>query len=96
MSKKFNYQDETKNQEKVTVEEVTAPVTIKVSYVKLQSQLDARLLYTGQVTGKSYEWTRAGSVVEVDALDAPYLLSKRTKKQSCCSGSDIAVFKKLD
>lgn len=64
--------------------------------VKLQSMLDARILYTGQATGKSYEWVRAGSVVVVDAKDAPALLQKRIKTQSCCNGSDNAIFQQID
>lgn len=73
-----------------------APETDYNKPVKLQSQLDARLLYTGKVSQRQYEWLRAGSVVTVDPRDADDLLSKRTKKQSCCSGSDIAVFIKVD
>lgn len=76
---------------KEVVVEQPAPKTYNSS-VKLQSSLDARLLYDGQVTGKHYEWQRAGSIVAVDAMDAPYLLEKRIKSQSCCSGSDNAVF----
>lgn len=66
------------------------------SSVKLQSLRDAHIQYTGQVTGKSYEWIRAGSIQVVDALDAPYLLEKRIKTQSCCSGNDVAVFQQID
>jgi hypothetical protein len=73
-----------------------APETGYNKTVKLQSQLDARLLYTGKVSQRQYEWPRAGSVVSVDERDVDELLSKRTKKQSCCSGSDIAVFIKVD
>lgn len=83
-----------KNVNKDTFEE-----ELKVSYnsgVKLQSLLDAHILYTGQVTGKSYEWVRAGSVVVVDEQDAPTLLKKRIKVHSCCNGSDNAVFQKID
>jgi hypothetical protein len=71
----------------------------KVSYnsiVKLQSLLDAKVHYTGQETGKLYEWARAGSIVAVDALDAPKLLEKRIKVQSCCNGSDNAIFQRID
>jgi hypothetical protein len=73
--------------------EVEQPATTPYnSSVKLQSLLDARVIYTGLVTGKRYEWNRAGSIVAVDAADAPSLLSKRIKSQSCCNGSDNAVF----
>lgn len=66
------------------------------SSVKLQSLRDARLLYDGRVSGKHYEWQRAGSIQVVDALDAPDLLSKHIKTHSCCSGSDVAVFQQVD
>lgn len=66
------------------------------SIVKLQSQIDAKIHYSGQVTGKHYEWARAGSMVSVDSLDAPYLLEKRIQAQSCCNSSDVAVFIKID
>lgn len=78
----------------VTVEQ-PAPKTYNSS-VKLQSMVDARLLYDGRTSGKHYEWQRAGSVQVVDDLDAPDLLSKRIKTQSCCSGSDVAVFQQVD
>lgn len=64
--------------------------------VKLQLCIDAHAHYDGPVTGKHYEWARAGSVVVVDALDAPVLLEKRIKAQSCCSGSDVSVFQIVD
>lgn len=63
--------------------------------VKLQSLRDAHIFYTGQTTGKLYEWNRAGSVVEIDILDAPTLLEKRIKSQSCCNSSDTAIFQRL-
>lgn len=81
-------------------EQVIVEQPVKEPYnstsVKLQSNLDARVLYTGQATGKSYEWARAGSIVAVDSLDAPYLLEKRIKSQSCCNVSDNAVFQEVD
>ena len=57
--------------------------------VKLQSQMDAHLFYDGQVTQRHYEWERAGAVVAVDAMDAPFLLEKKINRQSCCGGSTI-------
>jgi hypothetical protein len=66
------------------------------SIVKLQSLLDAHVHYDGLVTGKHYEWMRAGSVVAVDAQDAPALLKKRIKAQSCCNSSDNAIFEIVD
>jgi len=54
--------------------------------VRLVSLLDARLVYTGQVTGKQYEWIKAGSVIEVDAEDSEILLAKRIYG-TCCGNS---------
>lgn len=79
---------------KITFED--SPVVVYNSTVKLQSQIDARINYTGQVTGKQYYWARAGSVESVDSLDAPYLLEKRIQSHSCCSGTDVAIFIKID
>ncbi len=55
--------------------------------VSLRSVYDGRLVYTGQETGKRYEWDRAGSIVSVSAKDADYLLSKRFGGNPCCGGS---------
>lgn len=79
---------------KQVVEEQPKP--LYNSTVKLQSMMDAHLSYDGLVTGKHYEWVRAGSVVAVDADDAPALLEKRIVAQSCCNGSNNAVFQKVD
>lgn len=89
MTPKF---DDRKRQEDVV--KTYTPAIIKV--VKLQSLLDAHIFYTGSETGKQYEWNRAGSIVVVDAADAPSLLEKRIKAQSCCNGSDNAIFQKVD
>lgn len=80
---------------KVTVEPTSAVVYNSTS-VKLQLCIDAHATYTGQETGKSYDWARAGSIVAVDSLDAPKLLEKRIKAQSCCNGSDNPVFQIVD
>ena len=77
------------------VEKTTASVTL-ITSVKLQLNIDAHATYTGQVTGKQYEWARAGSIAVVDSLDAAYLLEKRIKSQSCCNGSDVAVFLEIN
>jgi len=81
---------------KSVVEEKPAPDTIK-SDVKLQSLMDARLHYDGEVSGRHYVWERAGSILFVDAEDAPYLLSKKSKSKTCCSGNESgAIFQELD
>ena len=82
------------NKPKVVVEEPTS--TPYNSSVKLQLCIDAHATYTGQETGKLYDWARAGSIVVVDILDAPKLLEKRIKAQSCCNGSDNPVFQIID
>jgi hypothetical protein len=52
--------------------------------VYIQSVFDARLLYTGQVSGKQYEWGKAGDICEVDMLDSEILLAKRIGGEGCC------------
>lgn len=75
--------------------EQDAPRTYNSS-VKLQLMRDAHVVYDGPETGKHYEWQRAGSIVAVDSQDAPKLLEKRIKAQSCCNGSDNPVFQIVD
>ena len=59
----------------------------EVITVSITSLLDARLVYTGQVTGQQYEWKKAGSVVEVSVEDSEILLAKRIGRDSCCGNS---------
>lgn len=66
---------------KVVVEKVTEQ---DYNYRRIQSLYDAHLLYTGKVSGRQYEWGRAGDVVEVLQDDVPELLSKRIGQRSCC------------
>jgi hypothetical protein len=70
---------------KQTVVENKAKDIIK--YVRLQLQIDAKAQYTGRVSGESYEWQRAGSIVAVRADDVPALLDKKINSYSCCGGS---------
>ena len=60
--------------------------TKAISKVFLQSLHDARLVYTGQTSGKQYIWGTAGSIVEVDTEDSEILLAKRIYG-SCCGNS---------
>jgi hypothetical protein len=55
--------------------------------VNIRSLYDARLEYTGQVSGKQYLWNKAGSVVEVDVEDSEILLAKHIGGQLCCGNS---------
>lgn len=68
--------------ENVVVEEISSEVTIKL--IKVQSLIDGRILYDGQVTGKHYEWAKGGAIVDVDEQDVPELLAKRLGGQTCC------------
>jgi hypothetical protein len=68
--------------EKPIVEVIKEPATIKL--ISIRSLFPARLKYRGQATGKLYEWAEAGSVVEVQPEDAPYLLSKKLGSHGCC------------
>lgn len=81
-------------EQKVQVEKPVIADTIK--YVRLQLMIDAHAHYDGKVSGRHYEWQRAGSVTPVQAEDAPYLLERRIKAQSCCNQSDNPVFQVVD
>lgn len=68
--------------EKPVVEENAPDVTINTTK-RVQSLIDAHLIYDGRVSGQRYEWRRAGAIVEVDERDVPELLAKRSKKPCC-------------
>lgn len=76
--------------EKVVVEETTA--SSKINMVKVQSLLDARIIYVGEVSGRQYEWAIAGAIVEVHESDVPGLLAKRRGKKPCCGAPEAKVF----
>ena len=67
--------------EKVVVEKVVEPYN---SYRKIQSLIDSKLIYTGQISGEQYEWQRAGDIIVVKEEDVPELLSKRIGERTCC------------
>jgi len=54
---------------------------------QVRSRFQAHLRYTGQVTGKLYEWMKAGDMVEVSAADVPMLLSKKLGQGGCCGSA---------
>jgi len=65
--------------------ETTEPTVYnKISLINL---ISAKVKLTGPVTGKEYEWSKAGAVLAVDERDAPGLLSKHLGDKVCC-GSD--------
>lgn len=55
------------------------------NYTNVQSIFDARLIFTGSVTGKRYEWPSAGAIVQVDSRDLPDLLVP-AGNTPCCGG----------
>lgn len=69
----------------VKVEEVIPEPSEQVS-VRLQLQIDAKVSVTG-VSGKKYVFNGAGSIVDVDEMDAEYLLQKRQGGRQCCGGT---------
>jgi hypothetical protein len=71
----------------VKVDSVSTVLYNKKVSVKLRSLYDARLEYTGQTSGKQYQWNKAGSIVEVDAEDSEILLAKRIGGKLCCGNS---------
>jgi len=81
-------------EDKPPVVKTAAQVTIKS--IKIQSLISAHLMYSGRESGKQYEWTRAGAIVDVDETDVPELLSKRLGGKTCCgSGDGNVIFEKV-
>lgn len=78
--------------------ESNTPYNYEGEPVRLRSLYDGRLMYTGQVTGKQYNWDKAGSIVEVSEIDALYLLEKRQGKNPCCGNlrDGVALFEKVN
>lgn len=72
---------------KPLVEGIQPDITINTTKL-VQSLIDAHFIYTGQATGKQYEWQTGGSKISVDERDIPELLSKRLGGKTCCGGSD--------
>ena len=62
--------------------------TVTISNRNVQSLIDAHLIYDGQVSGRHYEWSKAGAIVAVDEQDIPELLSKRLGGKQCCGDGD--------
>jgi len=77
---------------KRVVEETTPTVTINK---RIQSLIDSHLVYNGQVSGRHYEWMRAGAIVDVDEQDVPELLGKQMNK-SCCGQGNKLIFQLAD
>lgn len=69
--------------EKLVEEKEIDTVSGEVDIVNL---LDAKVIVTGTVTGKRYEFARAGAVISVDVRDKDELLNK-TKGRACCGGN---------
>jgi hypothetical protein len=60
-----------------------------VSTVSITSLMDARVLITGTVTGKQYVFSKAGTVVEVDKLDADEILNKKRGRVCCGKAGNL-------
>lgn len=64
---------------------------------RIQSLIDAHLIYDGQSSGKRYEWTKAGAIADVDETDVPELLAKQLGGKSCCGrGGGAQIFQLAD
>lgn len=61
-------------------------VKSKPKDVLLRLRIATRYITHGKVTGKRYEFPKAGASLPVDAGDAEYLLSLKRKNLSCCGG----------
>jgi len=64
------------------VEKIRGASTIKL--VKIQSLIEAHLVYNGKASRRHYEWKRAGEIISVLEEDVPELLEKRLGGKQCC------------
>lgn len=62
------------------------------STINIQSLVDAHSIYYGKVSGRQYDWMKAGDIVQVLSEDVPDLLSKQHKKKSCCGSGQNQIF----
>jgi len=91
MSKRKGYDYDSIGEDKAR--EVSFAPSFKSDYNKvanvtsIQSLFPAHLKYVGAVSGKVYEWERAGNIVSVDNDDVPALLAKRVGAKGCCGGN---------
>lgn len=70
------------------VEEVAARPRERVELVKLALLIDANVKVQGSVSGKTYVFSGAGSIADVDKRDVNDLLQKRQGGRQCCGGTD--------
>lgn len=73
---------------KQAVVETKPTVTIKSVEIVIESLIDAHLLYVGKVSGRQYEWLKAGDTVSILEEDVPELLEKRLGGNTCCGSSE--------
>lgn len=62
-----------------------------LSRVSLKLQYPVRYVHTSKLTGERYEWNGAGSIVSVNADDAPVLLIKY-RQNGCCGSSPQRIY----
>ena len=55
--------------------------------VAIVCMIDSVVKVTGTVSGKTYQFSGAGSVVNVDKKDVQWLLDKRQGERQCCGGT---------
>lgn len=68
------------------VETIYAP-KYKLSFKAVRLLIDAKVIAAGYVTGNSYKFNGAGSVVDVDERDVENLVNKRQGGRQCCGGT---------
>lgn len=69
---------------KQAVVQTAPPDKIKSEEINIQSLLEAHLFYVGKVSGRQYEWKKAGDTVSVLPEDVPELLEKQLGGRLCC------------
>lgn len=79
-------------QEDIWDDEVEIPPLPATINVMVRSLIEAKLQYYGSVSGKLYEWSKAGQAVPVLDEDVPELLAKQRGKKRCCGESNKKIF----
>jgi hypothetical protein len=60
--------------------------------IRIMLMIDMLLTCQGAVTGKTYQFNRGGSVVEVDRRDVENMLTKGRNTTSCCGSISSPYF----
>ena len=64
--------------------------------VRIVLSRNKKVTTVGSVTGNTYVFPKAGSILDIDERDAPTLLAKGAGGTSCCSGQPSSPYFRLE